>query len=879
MKFNYKTFKPEISALALILLLDVIIVYHWTQFKYLIVFWDDFFPFNPSYLLHTAPYVWVNWNGGVYSGAFDLSLIDAMYYAMQLIHLSLAQAQAVFTIVLLFGQFIFMYLFLKRFITKIIEQGDRNEKLIFLVSLVGASLYSYNLFQMLYSWTTYSLMPFTAVSLPLIGLATLHLTEGTKTRNYLSLSLSTLLLFLSSSLAFIGTPVMWYVILLFGLVTSFAFSKTLRTRIILPVYTFLIMIGSTLIYTIPLYLTTTTANSSFGATRDASIYQRLAQIRGGSSNIITVLSQTGMDQLREPLLSNNKFFAQLYPFVGPIGNAFLLLSILPFSVIVARSTFSRVKALYLFLIVVLIALSVVNIPILGRAYLDLFRLVPFLMQPLNEPWASWGLVYVFLFSTLSSTALLALWNVTIKNRFQKVLLRGITIGIVILSLTAVMVPFVSGAFIPSGYWNAKVDIPNTYVEASQFVSSQGGEYNVAILPLSETLTSTAWNQSYTGREILCYLISKPCIGFPTSQVSNSLLFMLGNLTSSNSFTKGSTLSGLLNLDESPAYTIPAALFNPDPKYHFVNSGYQFYTANGGEFNITFEGGLVGHVDVVVTTKNSTTADYNYSQQDKLSFLVNVPPNSYIQPRIWNDVPSSVSQIIISRANQTGRDEIIGYQLINALQLLGVRYVILRFDERYVPEIPSLAVNSSFVSEFFSSQLNERPNLFGNLSVYEIPNYLPTVYLLPAASEASLNESIATILSNTQPVSILENNPSQYIVNLKLNGSEVVVLSQNFDKEWIAYLITGSQRNELNNHFELAGFANAWLVNGTEQATLEFEYLPQQTFQDTLVIWMSLILSILAAICYFRIARIRSKKFVWSFRSKEMKRRIKDLVRP
>lgn len=164
-------------------------------------------------------------------------------------------------------------------------------------------------------------------------------------------------------------------------------------------------------------------------------------------------------------------------------------------------------------------------------------------------------------------------------------------------------------------------------------------------------------------------------------------------------------------------------------------------------------------------------------------------------------------------------------------------------------------NLTSYARFLSSLSPVSKQVFGNLSVYVLPKYLPAVagvYNYNVATSSALAWSERT--SNC-PVFLSDNgrvppptvglggsncdgpsldvekaNPASYNVRVETAKPFLLVLLQNFDSEWSADV--GSRPLA---HLEVNGFANAWWVNATGSLTVQITYGPVKTLYGVVII--------------------------------------------
>jgi hypothetical protein len=153
-------------------------------------------------------------------------------------------------------------------------------------------------------------------------------------------------------------------------------------------------------------------------------------------------------------------------------------------------------------------------------------------------------------------------------------------------------------------------------------------------------------------------------------------------------------------------------------------------------------------------------------------------------------------------------------------------------------------------------------IYGKLTIYQLPDPIPLVYS-PFTIIASpyknytflryqVNDSFAIIDSEAWNLSSSINkaqltyekiNPTQYRV--KVNSSEpfFIVLSQNFDKNWNAYVVKSNNREKISTHILVNGFANGWFINNSGSLEIIITYDLQEPVENILNIWSVVLITL------------------------------------
>lgn len=198
-----------------------------------------------------------------------------------------------------------------------------------------------------------------------------------------------------------------------------------------------------------------------------------------------------------------------------------------------------------------------------------------------------------------------------------------------------------------------------------------------------------------------------------------------------------------------------------------------------------------------------------------------------------------------------------------LELMGVRYVLLRKDTELDPDLgtPPLAQLKNRLGGPGRLRLVRK---FGQLDLYESSFALPQIYAAnnvrlirgnarnigkadyridgkiayPAlflSSDLSQGEELF-VQEHTESGSeiVLEvkhKNPTFYKLRVQAGEPFYLVFSESFDPKWIA-CING---HKIANHFKVNGYANAWYVSRMGDFDIEVKYQPQDIFLYSMII--------------------------------------------
>jgi hypothetical protein len=137
-----------------------------------------------------------------------------------------------------------------------------------------------------------------------------------------------------------------------------------------------------------------------------------------------------------------------------------------------------------------------------------------------------------------------------------------------------------------------------------------------------------------------------------------------------------------------------------------------------------------------------------------------------------------------------------------------------------------------------------------------------------ALDLSSNNNTGTIIGNVSWTKILTGvnfgeishvafstlNPTEYTINMDVTSPSYLVLNEQFDSNWVAY-VNGEL---ISNHSSFNNYANAWFINETGQLTINLSYLPQSTVMPAYLV-SALTMSVL--VLYVIWALIKPKFFL------------------
>jgi len=144
---------------------------------------------------------------------------------------------------------------------------------------------------------------------------------------------------------------------------------------------------------------------------------------------------------------------------------------------------------------------------------------------------------------------------------------------------------------------------------------------------------------------------------------------------------------------------------------------------------------------------------------------------------------------------------------------------LKFSRFIIPPLQedglgySLHIDNVSIGDFPSS------NDLYQLAIFPIPyEYLSQIYFEKGDSNN---------LQYFEDFSVVHPNPSLYKVNITNPEGKTLVLSQSFDKGWMAFNMTGLKLNLITDHFKINNWSNGWNINGLKNnSEIIIFYVPQ-----------------------------------------------------
>ncbi len=293
--------------------------------------------------------------------------------------------------------------------------------------------------------------------------------------------------------------------------------------------------------------------------------------------------------------------------------------------------------------------------------------------------------------------------------------------------------------------------------------------------------------------------------------------------------------------------------------------------------VSYKGGITipGHVYNISDYINSQNGSFNvgllpvespfmhfatwYEGTNIYTYFINNPAftGGYVAASEMFFPPSR--SIYLSIGEKISENQTRGRVLTNALDALGIRYMIVQGDTLYMDDEQAFSFNA-IRSSLNGSGLNAVYSA-GNSTVYKNKGYLPLVYasnILNIANASSSNilsvienstfevnntSVFSTYISgfyndsntiNAMPINgfseptvgFVDNNPTQVTVHVRNATTPFyLIFRETYDPHWAAIYANGT-RVPQRNHIAVNGFANAWYMNKTGNYTMTLYYTPQ-----------------------------------------------------
>ena len=885
--FNYKY--VEMLIVCLYIISSLFTVSFWFREHTILFFDDEWFPFNPLENVKWYEHIWRKYDcGGISAGASNF-YYSLWYLLLTKLSIPLWLAQAITTFLLIFIAFYSMHILIKHLLLKISIKANIHMSMyrISIISFLSSLFYVFNPFNMAEVWINFpSKMPITYSFYPLFLYLLIRFTENKKPTDKVLIPI-----FFYLSLQ--GTPKIWIPVLLYTLAFVFIYVKaitrkkfisTIKKELKSLVPSFIIFSLISISFFYPLILSSQTEAPAYLKPRNIETYVHILDVRTKQTTLLNTLRIWGMHVVYGPPYHNDVYSKEL---VNLYEKSYLgkLLSPIPLIIVLFGFLFTKrnktLECIYLlFLIVALVIISmisVMHIEIFKGVFLYFYKNIP-PMIILNEPWEAIGYFYVFSITILISIAFLTLSS-SLNN---KVFVLFTFLLIVCLLPNSYL--FVTGKFLPNGtVFNAKVRIPDYIMTLIEHINDAREHGVVMLFPIVSGKVSYDWQYPFYGRNILSYMISDKTIDSPT----NKLTKLISSVQNENSIYKYK----LFVIDRDTEKIIMGKnLFYGDTESNFKVANIKFFVKDGDRFRITFYGDPVGHVDYALFFPNgSSKAEYTFATKERIySFIVDAPDNSILEPRAWKD--SNVSKIIIERLNITiGKTLNLSNFYINALRLLGIKWIItdnVKWKPYMSPDKPNRHYVEQLITPFVEMIRFNNAKIFTLRDEYILPQiYIPEkIIVLDGEANWQLIHALSSFRPTERPlllfkeqvhspiinftklmsenannknirIEILESTLTSYKVLINNHSDSenglFIVLAQNYDKFWKAYVIKGDKKKQVPEkfHFIANGYANAWFINETGNFIVELYYEPQRYYEISLLVSLSTFIFVIAYVLY------------------------------
>jgi hypothetical protein len=223
-----------------------------------------------------------------------------------------------------------------------------------------------------------------------------------------------------------------------------------------------------------------------------------------------------------------------------------------------------------------------------------------------------------------------------------------------------------------------------------------------------------------------------------------------------------------------------------------------------------------------------------------------------------NIQNNSSSILIEKSESQGNINNLGGIYHTLLRILGVRWVVME-NILYNPAMDSSTPNREFIENLLKPY-SEYEKDFETLKIIKVKDPLPPIYVpryLAPTNYSSWNNFVSSLISSGTNSSIfalinssdyndlnllsiinasfsyVKLNPTHYRIHIDtLSSGIIVVLSQNYDHRWKAYVnnIYGKIKIPDKYHFIANGYANAWYVPNSGSFTVDLYFEPQKYYE-------------------------------------------------
>lgn len=469
---------------------------------------------------------------------------------------------------------------------------------------------------------------------------------------------------------------------------------------------------------------------------------------------------------------------------------------------------------YLFLLTSLFFMTGSKDP-LGFLKVILIKKIPLIAATFSIPYMLFGTFVALSYAVLIGYTVFFIYNNWFCFSFNKLLLikKNLSLKYFILVIIFICIaihsfPLFTGEVSNSNKFkggNSYYRIPKYYYEAGDYIESQKEEFRILQLPYQLIYGSFIWNDhSYYGMDITDNILNKPIV---KSISYNNIGADIASLMMDNSNLEKYDFSKIMAL-----LNIKFILMNRDADFDFIKNVNFFISREATYFNKLF----------------NSLKNFNLDKSfGKLDFY-KISDDIFL-PKIY-----SVDNINIINNNKISKED--------TLRLMYKMVSLKNFDISN-----NIILFSSYLNAENKQVLNKIKNKINlvddsNLNYYNFNN----------------KDTINTSLS------FYKINPLSYVIKAEnVKNPFFVVFSENFNKDWKAYIKYNENDFDLKNykfnlayfstlknpikecnHFFVNGYANAWYIEPAENSE-NFEIIIY--FKNQNILYISLTISILIII--------------------------------
>lgn len=293
---------------------------------------------------------------------------------------------------------------------------------------------------------------------------------------------------------------------------------------------------------------------------------------------------------------------------------------------------------------------------------------------------------------------------------------------------------------------------------------------------------------------------------------------------------------------------------------------------------TFLLNQTGDYRVFMLPERDTYVAYNWGYEGAATTIDNILPAPNVMG-VWSKAEESQTYEFVTSIYNSIYENQTQYSG-KLLGLLNVRFLIVDSDlDTTFYQAPSIQTTLTALS-------NQKGIVylgkFGNLSIYENEYFAPHIYssqdlwyvnslsadlsnltsldqftqtsivlssssaLPPELKATASNQQQNVILSQDSPaIKVEDTGADSYAAQVNATQPFCLVLSESYDKNWVAYINGKQVPNEY--HFIANDYANGWYINKTGTYTITLEYTPQNLFYTGAVISITTLIMCIAYI--------------------------------